>query len=90
MIFTGTLVNGIAIAVCAVAGTFFIRNIPDRFREIIMKALGLCTIFIGISGALETENVIVLIVSMVAGSIIGEAIDIDGWMNRYKQNHTLK
>lgn len=82
MIFTGTLVNGVAIIVCAIAGTFFIRNIPDRFRDIIMKALALCTIFVGISGALETENVIVLIVSMVAGSIIGEAIDIDGWMNQ--------
>ncbi|MBQ3390295.1 MAG: DUF554 domain-containing protein [Firmicutes bacterium] len=82
MIFTGTLVNGIAIVVCAVAGTFFIRNIPERFREIIMKALALSTIFVGISGALGTENVIVLIVSLVAGSIIGEALDIDGWMNR--------
>jgi hypothetical protein len=47
-----------------------------------MKALALSTIFVGISGALGTENVIVLIVSLVAGSIIGEALDIDGWMNR--------
>ena len=82
MIFTGTIVNGAAIVICAVAGTFFIRNIPERFREIIMKALALSTIFVGISGAFKTENVIVLIVSLVAGSIIGEALDIDGKMNR--------
>ena len=82
MIFTGTLVNGIAIAACAVLGTFIIKNIPERFNEIIMKAVALSVIFIGISGALENENIILLIISMVIGSIIGEAIDIDGKMNR--------
>ena len=82
MIFTGTLVNGIAITACAVLGTFIIKNIPERFNEIIMKAVALSVIFIGISGALENENIILLIISMVIGSIIGEAIDIDGKMNR--------
>lgn len=46
-----------------------------------MKALGLCTIYIGISGAFKGENTLVMIISMVLGTLLGEAIDIDKHVN---------
>lgn len=82
MILTGTLVNAAAIAVCAILGTFIIKNVPERFNEIIVKAVGLSVLFIGLSGAFDNENVMLLIISMVLGSILGELIDIDGKMNK--------
>ena len=82
MILTGTIVNAGAIVVCGLLGTFIIKNVPERFNEIIVKAIGLSVLFIGLSGAFENENVMLLILSMVIGSIIGELIDIDGKMNR--------
>lgn len=82
MIFTGTIVNAVAIAICGILGTFFIKNVPERFNEIVMKAIGLSIFFIGVSGALVNEHVMLLIISMVIGSIIGEFIDIDGKMNK--------
>ncbi len=82
MILTGTLVNAAAIAACGVLGTFVVRNVPERFNEIIVKATGLSILFIGISGALKNEHVMLLILSMVIGSIIGEWIDIDGKMKK--------
>jgi len=42
-----------------------------------MKALGLCTIFIGIKGVLTGEHTLILIVSMVLGTLIGESLDLD-------------
>lgn len=78
----GPIVNGIAILICALAGRFLIRGLSGRFEIIIKKAIGLSIIYIGISGAMENERVMLLIVSMVAGSIIGEWIDIDKAMNR--------
>jgi uncharacterized membrane protein YqgA involved in biofilm formation len=78
----GTFVNAAAIVVCAAAGTFLFKGIPERIEEILKKAIGLSIIFFGIKGAFDNQNVLLLIASMVLGSVIGELIDIDKWMNR--------
>ncbi len=83
MIFTGTLVNGAAIALCGAGGAYVIKNVPERYNDILIKAVGLAVLFIGISGALENKHIMLLIMSMVIGSLIGEWIDIDGKMNRF-------
>jgi len=77
----GPIVNGVVIVICALAGKFFVKGLSGRFEEIIKKAIGLSIMYIGISGALENKRVMLLIVSMVAGSIIGEWINIDKGMN---------
>ncbi|GHV81257.1 membrane protein [Spirochaetia bacterium] len=79
----GPLVNAAAIVVCALAGCFLIRGIPERFEEIIKKAIGLSIMYVGIKGALDNQRVLLLIMSMVIGAIIGELINIDGLMNRF-------
>jgi uncharacterized membrane protein YqgA involved in biofilm formation len=78
----GPLVNAAVIVVCSLAGTFLIKGIPQRFEEIIKKAIGLSIIFIGIQGAFVNNRILLLILSMVSGAVIGELIDIDKWMNR--------
>lgn len=78
----GPIVNGIVILICALAGRFLIKGLSGRFEAIIKKAIGLSIIYIGISGAMENKRIMLLIISMVAGSIIGEWIDIDKGMNR--------
>jgi len=77
----GPVVNAVVIIICAVAGCF-IRGIPSRFEEIIKKAIGLAIVFVGIKGAMDNENVLLLIMSLVAGAAIGELINIDRLMNR--------
>jgi uncharacterized membrane protein YqgA involved in biofilm formation len=81
----GPVVNTLVIIVFSLLGCFLIKGIPERFGDIIKKAVGLATIFIGIKGALETQNVLLLIMSLVIGAILGELIDIDKWMNRLGQ-----
>jgi hypothetical protein len=77
----GTVVNALAIVVFSLFGTFFIKNIPERFEEILKKASGLAVLFIGIRGSFENENILLLIMSLVIGSVIGELINIDKLMN---------
>ena len=77
----GPIVNGVVIVICALAGKFFVKGLSGRFEDIIKKAIGLSIMYIGISGAMENKRVMLLIVSMVAGSIIGEWINIDKGMN---------
>ena len=81
----GPIVNTLTIIVCSLLGCYLIKGIPERFGDIIKKAVGLATVFIGIKGALESQNVLLLIISLVIGAILGELIDIDKWMNKLGQ-----
>lgn len=78
----GPIVNGITIIVCALLGCFVLKGLPKRFQEITNKALGLSVFFIGISGSLQNQRIILLILSLVLGSALGELIDIDKQMTR--------
>ena len=79
----GPLVNAAVIVVCALLGCFLIRGIPERFEEIIKKAIGLAVIYVGVKGALDNQRVLLLVMSLVAGAVIGELINIDRLMNRF-------
>ncbi|GHV81664.1 membrane protein [Spirochaetia bacterium] len=78
----GTIVNTAVIVVCALIGCFLIRGIPERFEEILRKAIGLSIIYVGLKGAFDNQRVLLLIMSLVIGAILGELINIDKLMNR--------
>ena len=78
----GVLVNTVAVIIGSTVGLLLKKGIPERIAKAVMIALGLCTIYIGIKGALVGEQTIVLIIAMVLGAIIGTAIDIDGRLER--------
>ena len=78
----GVTVNTIAVIVGSLIGLLCKKGIPEKFTSAIMTAIGLCTVYIGISGTLKGENTIILILSMVIGTAIGTALDIDGGINR--------
>lgn len=72
-----TVINSIAIILGSIIGVFVKGGIPKRFNETIMKGISLCVLLIGIQDALKTQNIILIIFSIVIGAIIGELIDID-------------
>ena len=78
----GTLVKAAAIGLGGAIGLLLKKGLPKKMADTLMIGLGLCTLYIGISGCLAGENTLVLIVSMVIGTIIGEAIDLDGKINK--------
>ena len=78
----GTIVNAVAIVVGGAIGLLLKKGLPKKIADTLMVGLGLCTLYIGISGCLAGENTLVLIVSMVIGTIIGEAIDLDDKINK--------
>ncbi len=73
----GVLTNTLTVLIGASLGLLLKRGIPEKVSDAVMKAIGLCTVFIGISGALKGENTLILILSMAIGTLIGAAIDID-------------
>lgn len=77
----GVLVNTATVLIGSLIGLIFKRGIPKKLADAVMLGIGLCTIYIGISGALKGENTLILIGSMVLGAIIGTAIDLDKRLN---------
>lgn len=78
----GTIVNSAAIIAGALIGLLLKKGLPERLSDAMMKGMGLCTLFLGISGSLEGENSLILIISMVIGIVIGEGIDLEDKLNR--------
>ena len=50
-----------------------------------MKGLGLCTLFIGVTGLMGGENTLITVLSMAIGAVIGELLDLDGHLNRFAE-----
>jgi len=78
----GPIVNAVVIVVCSLIGCFLIKGIPGRFEDHIRKAIGIVVIFVGIKGAFENRDGLLLVMSVIVGAVIGELIDLDKWMNR--------
>lgn len=78
----GTIVNTVAVIIGAALGMLLKKGLPHRMADTLMKGLGLCTLFLGISGSLKGQNSLILIISMVVGTIIGDGIDLEDKINR--------
>ncbi len=72
----GTLVNIVAILVGGAFGLFLNKRLPDRFVNIFFQVIGLFTLFLGISMALETTHVLHMIMALVIGALVGEALQL--------------
>lgn len=85
----GVIVNGLVIVGASFAALilkkfimkFDKNNKVEKISDTIMSGLALCIIYMGISGALECQHVLICIISMVVGGLIGELIDIDKGLN---------
>ncbi len=84
----GTIVNIIAVLAGSNIGMVFKRGISEKLSESLMKALGLATVFIGITGVLSdtvtvtdgklsVSGVLLMIISLAAGTLFGEVLRLE-------------
>lgn len=73
----GTIVNSIAIIAGAFVGILLNKGIKEQYTKTIMDGMGLSVLVIGIMGAIKMDNLILIIASIVAGSLMGEILDLD-------------
>ena len=78
---TGVIVNTFAVILGSFLGLILKKGIPEKVSSAVMTGIGLCTVYIGLSGSLSGKNVLIVICSMVIGSIIGTLLDVDGKIN---------
>ena len=72
-----TFINIALVLAGSAAGLLFRGLISQRLMTILTHALGLCVLGIGVSSLLSTRNTLCLIVCMVMGAVLGNAVDIE-------------
>lgn len=58
-------------------GIVFRNRLKESFQDALMKALALCTVVIGVSSAIGTQELLCVIISMALGTALGELLRID-------------
>jgi uncharacterized membrane protein YqgA involved in biofilm formation len=76
------MVNSAAIILGGSIGLALKKGLSDRIASAVMNALALCVLYIGVSGMLKGENILITILSMVFGTLVGEWIDLDKKINQ--------
>lgn len=90
----GTLINALAIIAGGIIGLVFGKKIPERMQETLLKVNGTAVLFIGIGGVMSkmltiqdgvvnTQGSMMMIGSLAIGTVVGELLDLDGWMHRF-------
>ncbi|MDH6307103.1 putative membrane protein YqgA involved in biofilm formation [Dysgonomonas sp. PFB1-18] len=79
----GTLVNTGAIVGGSLLGLMIRSRLSERMTAIVFQGIGLVTIAIGVSMSLQTKDMILVVVSIVSGAILGQAVDIDKYLRRF-------
>ena len=88
MLGLGTVVNVITVLAGGMLGLLLKKGISTKMQDSLVKALGLATMFIGISGALggllkvsgqslDTKGSMLMIISLVIGTFIGEMCSLE-------------
>ena len=88
MPFLGTIVNCATVVGGALLGILLSRVFSKYSRlstvpEAAMKAISVFVIFVGVKGALSSDKDLVILLSLVLGTVIGTVLDIDGLLERF-------
>lgn len=79
---TGTIINVIAVVAGGTLGAVMGDRLPDRFRQIIMQALGLTVLALAIDMSLKTNQILIVLGAILLGVILGEWWDLDLRLNQ--------
>lgn len=76
-IFFGSLVNAAAIVIGGAIGVLLTKGISRRFESLLMDALALVIFLIGLMSALKTQEIMLMVICLVIGGLIGEALRLE-------------
>lgn len=92
----GTIINTLAILAGGILGMAFGRFFKESVQDALCKTCGVCTLFLGIAGALEgmltvegtgvvSGGTMLIIGCLALGSLAGELLNLEGAFERFGQ-----
>jgi uncharacterized membrane protein YqgA involved in biofilm formation len=83
MFIEGTIVNIGAVIIGSLVGHFLGNRLSSKMRGTLMAGLGLAVALIGLQLALQSAQLMIVIVSLIAGGFCGELIGIEDRLERF-------
>lgn len=94
MVGLGTIINSAAIVVGGIFGLLFGKFMKERIQDTLLKACGVCVLFIGIAGAMEgmlkisgsslsSDRSMFIVASIALGAVVGEILNIEHGFERF-------
>jgi uncharacterized membrane protein YqgA involved in biofilm formation len=77
MILTGTIVNVAAVIAGSTIGLLVGARLPKKITTSVFNSMGLFTMFLGVYMALKGQNFLVMVFSLILGTIVGELMNIE-------------
>lgn len=71
------IVNAVVVVLGGLLGLLLGGRLKENHTKTIVMALGICTMVIGITGAIATSNILIVIICLVIGTILGELLKIE-------------
>ncbi len=71
------VVNAVVVVLGGLLGLLLGGRLKEEHTKTIVNALGICVMVIGVTSSITTTNIIVVIMCLVVGSVIGEALKIE-------------
>jgi uncharacterized membrane protein YqgA involved in biofilm formation len=79
----GTIINAVAILVGGALGLLFRKGFPERIAQTTLQVLGLFSLVVGVSMAIQGKELILVLVSLALGAGLGEWMNIEGYLERF-------
>src|SRR6056297_1821561 len=79
----GTIVNVITVIVGSTIGLLVHTHLPKNIKKILFQGIGLFTFYLGISMALKSEHLMIVIFSILLGVITGELLSMESRMEAF-------
>lgn len=79
----GTIINIGAVSTGSLLGIAMGSKLPENIQRTVFDSLGLLTMAIGIHMSLKTQNILIILAALLAGSIMGEYLNIEKLLNSF-------
>lgn len=78
-----TIINCIAVIVGSIIGLLLGGRVSEKYKLLIFDGAGITSLVIGVSMAMATQQILFLAFALIAGGLLGTAVDIDGAILRF-------
>jgi uncharacterized membrane protein YqgA involved in biofilm formation len=77
------IINGAATALGAMLGVILKKGVPEHVSKAVFSAIGLCLAVMAIQGAVQTENILLMVLSIAIGVAVGTILSIEDRMQSF-------
>ncbi len=73
----GSVINALAVIAGSLIGLIIKKRLPERITMVAFQVVGLSVLTLGIQMTLQSKNVLIMILSLLLGAILGEALELE-------------